>query len=120
MYKVKLYKDNRIRRKLRVKKKILGTFTMPRISVFRSNISIYAQMIDDDRGKTVCEASTLSKEITKKGKKKSEQAFEVGKLIARRALEKGIKEAVFDRNGYRYHGRVKSLADGAREGGLKI
>jgi large subunit ribosomal protein L18 len=120
MYKVKLYKDNRIRRKLRVKKKILGTFMMPRISVFRSNLSIYAQMIDDDKGTTICEASTLSKDITKKGKKKAEQAFEVGKLIAKKALEKGIKEAVFDRNGYRYHGRVKSLADGAREGGLKI
>lgn len=120
MYKVRLYKDNRIRRKLRVKKKIFGTSEKPRVSVFRSNMYIYAQLIDDDKGKTLLQTSSLGKDFTAKKKKKSEQAFEVGKLLAEKSLEKGIKEAVFDRNGYRYHGRVKSVADGAREGGLKI
>jgi len=120
MYKVKLYKDNRIRRKLRVKKKVLGTTKKPRVSVFRSNVNIYVQIIDDEKRKTLFEASSLSKDFERKGKKKVDQAFEVGKMIAKKALEKGIKEAVFDRNGYRYHGRVKSVAEGAREGGLKI
>lgn len=120
MYKVRLYKDNRIRRKLRVKKKITGTSEKPRMTVFRSNMYIYAQMIDDVTGNTLCEASSASKEFARKGKKKVEQSFEVGKTIAERALEKGIKKAVFDRNGYRYHGRVKNVADGARQGGLEI
>jgi large subunit ribosomal protein L18 len=120
MYKVRLYKDNRIRRKLRVKKKIEGTPLKPRMTVFRSNTNMYVQMIDDDSRRTLFEASSMSKGFVKKGKKKSEQAFEVGKLVAKKSLEKGIKEAVFDRNGYRYHGRVRSVADGAREGGLKI
>jgi large subunit ribosomal protein L18 len=120
MYKVKLYKDNRIRRKLRVKKKIFGTAKKPRVTVFRSNTNIYAQVIDDVKRKTLFEASSVSKDFERKGKKKIDQALEVGKLLAKKALEKGIKEAVFDRNGYRYHGRVKSIAEGAREGGLKI
>lgn len=120
MYKVRLYKDNRIRRKLRVKRKVVGTAIKPRVSIYRSNTNIFAQMIDDSKGKTLLEASSISKDFEKKGKKKVEQAFEVGKTIARKALEKGIKEAVFDRNGYRYHGRVKSIAEGARKGGLKI
>jgi large subunit ribosomal protein L18 len=120
MYKVRLYKDNRIRRKLRVKRKILGTAKKPRVSVFRSNVNIYAQMIDDEKRRTLFEASSLSGGLERKGKKKLDQAFEVGKMIAKKALEKGIKEAVFDRNGYRYHGRVRNVAEGAREGGLKI
>lgn len=120
MYKVKLYKDNRIRRKLRVKKKIFGIAKKPRVTVFRSNTNIYAQVVDDVKRKTLFEASSLSKGLEKKNKKKVDQAFEVGKLLAKKALEKGIKEAVFDRNGYRYHGRVKNVAEGARKGGLKI
>jgi large subunit ribosomal protein L18 len=88
--------------------------------VFRSNTNIYAQIIDDQKRTTLFEASTLSEDFSKSKLKKSEKAFEVGKAIAKKALEKGVKEAVFDRNGYRYHGRVKSVADGAREGGLKI
>ena len=120
MYKVKLYNDNRIRRKLRIKKAVTGTADKPRLTVFRSNINIYAQLIDDQKRKTLLESSTLSEKLGKKNLKKSEEAFEIGKSIAKKAAEKGIKEAVFDRNGYRYHGRVKSVADGAREGGLKI
>ena len=120
MYKVRLYKDNRIRRKLRIKRKVVGTAVKPRLSIFRSNTNIYAQLIDDQKGKTLFEASSLSEDFGNKKMKKSERSFEIGKAIAKKATEKGIKEAVFDRNGYRYHGRVKSLADGAREGGLKI
>ena len=120
MYKVKLYKDNRIRRKIRIKRKVAGTSEKPRLSIFRSNMHIYAQLIDDQKRKTLFESSTVSEEFGKKKLKKAEEAFEVGKSIAKKAVEKGIKEAVFDRNGYRYHGRVKSVADGAREGGLKI
>jgi large subunit ribosomal protein L18 len=120
MYKVRLYKDNRIRRKLRIKEAVVGTPVKPRLTVFRSNINIYAQIIDDQNGKTLFEASTLSIDLGKKDLKKAGQAFEIGKAIAKKATEKGIKEVVFDRNGYRYHGRVKNVADGAREGGLKL
>ncbi|EKD99740.1 MAG: 50S ribosomal protein L18 [uncultured bacterium] len=113
MYKVNLVSDNRIRRKLRVRGKITGTGETPRLTVFRSLRHVYAQLIDDVSGKTLVEAHSAEA----KGKK-SEVAFKVGKILAEKAKEKKIKKAVFDRNGYRYHGRVKSLADGAREGGL--
>lgn len=96
-----------------------GTATMPRLSVFRSNKYIYAQVIDDAKGKTLVDVSAESKEIHK-AKTKVVAAVEVGKLLAKKALEKKIKEVVFDRNGYQYHGRVKGVADGAREGGLKL
>jgi large subunit ribosomal protein L18 len=115
MNKVILRKSNRERRKLRVRKKIFGTVEQPRLTVFRSLRYIYAQLIDDTNGKTLAYASS-----EKEKGNKTEKAFEVGKELAKKALEKGIKEAVFDRNGYQYHGRVQKLADGAREGGLKF
>ncbi|MBN1162276.1 50S ribosomal protein L18 [Patescibacteria group bacterium] len=119
MYKVTLRKNNREKRKLRVRKKIVGTSERPRLSIFRSNKYIYCQLIDDVEGITL---TSVNKEVSDlhKGKNKIEAAYEVGKLIAKKALEKGIKQVVFDRNGYRYHGRVKSLADGAREGGVVL
>ena len=103
---------------LRVRKKIRGTAECPRMSVFRSNKAIYCQMIDDLNGVTIASAS--SKEAGVDGKTKSEQATQVGKLIAERAKENNITKAKFDRSGYLYHGRVKALAEGAREGGLHI
>jgi len=119
MYKVAARKTKRIRRKIRVRSKVNGTATMPRLSVFRSNKYIYAQVIDNIKGKTLVDVSAESKEIHK-AKTKVAAAIEVGKLLAKKALEKKIKEVVFDRNGYKYHGRVKGVADGAREGGLKL
>jgi large subunit ribosomal protein L18 len=115
MNKVILRKSNRERRKLRVRKKIFGTAEHPRLSVFRSLKYIYAQLIDDTKGKTLVYAQSKKQKGTK-----SEDAFAVGKELAKIAKEKGIKEAVFDRNGYQYHGRLQKLAEGAREGGLKI
>jgi large subunit ribosomal protein L18 len=112
----------RIRRHIRVRKRVAGTTDRPRISVFRSLSQIYAQVIDDSTGRTLASASSVDKELrTKIGNlKKSEQAKEVGKVLAQRAQSKGIKQAVFDRGGYRYHGRVKALAEAAREAGLKF
>jgi len=101
----------------RVRAKVSGTSQKPRLNVFRSNTHIYAQLIDDETGKTLAAAS--SHEFKGKGKK-SEVASQVGKLAAEKALKLGIKEAVFDRGGYQYHGRVKNLADAAREAGLKF
>lgn len=119
MYHVKLRKKNIEKRKLRVRKKIFGTSEIPRLSIFKSNKHIQAQIVDDEKGVTLVSFSSqavkMSKETTK-----TKEAFEVGKEIAKRASEKKIKHVVFDRNGYRYHGRVKSLADGCREGGLLI
>jgi large subunit ribosomal protein L18 len=118
-------KDNkkRTRKKERVRKKIFGTTESPRLSVFRSLNNIYAQVIDDIKGVTIAEASTLSKEVAEEIKsvkgKVSKSKF-VGKLVAKKAIEKGITSVVFDRNGYEFHGRIKSVADGAREGGLKF
>ncbi len=107
--------------KMRIRKNISGTKERPRMSVFRSNKQIYVQMIDDLSGETLVSASSRNKEVaTKKGVNKSEQAKLVGKLIAEKSLEKGIKSVVFDRNGYLYHGRIKNLAESAREGGLKF
>lgn len=113
----KTQRRNRIRH--RVRKKIFGTAERPRLSVYRSNKGIMCQLIDDVKGVTLASAST--KEKTWKGEgTKSDQAKEVGKLLAERALEKDINTVVFDRSGYLYHGRVKALAEGAREGGLKF
>ena len=113
--------ERRIRIKRRIRKHVEGTAERPRMSVFRSNCQIYAQLIDDIAGATLVSASSLNKEISaQKGVNKIEQAAQVGKLIATRSLEKGISAVVFDRNGYLYHGRIKSLADAAREGGLKF
>lgn len=109
----------RLKRHKRVRSKISGTAERPRLNVFRSNTNIYAQIIDDINGVTLASASSLDKEITGNGGNK-EAAKEVGKLVAQRAADKGITEVVFDRGGYVYHGRVKELAEGAREGGLKF
>ena len=109
--------NRRLRIKAHIRHKISGTAEKPRLSVFRSNTQIYAQIIDDVKGVTLAAASSLG---SKDKITKTEQAAVVGKLIAKNALEAGIKEVVFDRNGYLYHGRVKQLADAAREGGLKF
>ena len=109
----------RLKRHKRVRSKISGTAERPRLNVFRSNTNIYAQVIDDVNGVTLASASSLDKEITVNGGNK-EAAKEVGKLVAQKAADKGITEVVFDRGGYVYHGRVKELAEGAREGGLKF
>ena len=109
----------RLRIKRSIRKKISGTNVKPRLSVFRSNTGIYAQIINDVTGSTIVSASSLSKDFSGTGNK-SEQSVAVGKLVAEKAIAAGIKQVVFDRNGYLYHGRVKSLADGAREGGLKF
>ncbi|HEX78779.1 MAG TPA: 50S ribosomal protein L18 [Dehalococcoidia bacterium] len=109
-------------RHARVRAKVRGIESRPRLSVFRSLNHIYAQIIDDDRGHTLVSASTVLSEIKSEanGKNKSTHSGLVGSLVAKRALEKGIKQVVFDRGGYKYHGRVKSLAEAARKGGLKF
>lgn len=114
--------DPRKRRQRRIRLKIAGTPERPRLNVFRSLHHIYAQVIDDVAGQTLVSASTVDKEVVDQvaGKKKQEQAAIVGKIVAQRALDAGIQEVVFDRGGYLYHGRIKALADGAREGGLKL
>lgn len=109
----------RLRRHLRVRGKISGTPECPRLDVFRSTKNIYAQVIDDVNGVTLCAASTLDKEFEGNGGNK-DAAHKVGELLAKRAAEKGISEVKFDRGGYLYHGRVAELADGARKGGLKF
>ena len=115
----KLEKRSRIR--LRIRKKISGTAERPRVAVFRSNKQIYAQVIDDNNGVTLLSVSSREKETAgQTGIKKIEQAKLVGKSLAEKCKEKGIENVVFDRSGYKYHGRVKSLADAAREGGLKF
>jgi large subunit ribosomal protein L18 len=113
-------KENRRKRiHFRIKKKVRGSAERPRLSVYRSNQYIYAQIIDDTTGNTLVSASSLESGIENKGTK-VEQSAAVGKLLAERALAANINTAVFDRGGYLYHGRVKALADGAREGGIKI
>ena len=109
----------RLKRHKRVRAKISGTPEMPRLNVFRSEANIYAQVIDDVQGVTLAAASTTEKGFSEYGGNK-EAARKVGKLIAERALAKGVETVVFDRGGYVYHGRVKELAEGAREGGLKF
>jgi large subunit ribosomal protein L18 len=113
----KLSRRDRIKKGIR--KRVSGSSARPRLSVYRSNKGIYAQVIDDVNGKTIVSASSLSKEFNSTGTK-IEQSQAVGKLVAEKAIAAGIKDVVFDRNGYLYHGRVKSLADGAREGGLNF
>ena len=112
----------RIRRHRRVRAKLAGTAERPRLNVFRSLNHIYAQVIDDAAGVTLAAASTLDKEVAGKagGKSKKDQATLVGSAIAERAKSAGIEQVVFDRGGYRYHGRVKALADAARKGGLQF
>ena len=114
--------ESRWVRHRRIRKRLAGSAARPRLCVFRSHAHIYAQIVDDDRGHALAGASTLSPELVAglKGKKKQEASREVGKLIAARAQAKGIKQVCFDRGGYLYHGRVKALAEGAREGGLEF
>ncbi len=112
-------REERQRRHIRVRRKISGTTECPRLCVFRSNSNIYVQIIDDTKGITLTQASTLDKEVKTKHSNK-EAAKEVGTLIAKRALEKNIENVVFDRGGYIYHGVVKEVAEAAREGGLKF
>jgi len=113
-------KGMRLKRKSRIRKKLSGSDTRPRLSVFRSARHIYAQIIDDQQGVTLAAAGTLSPELKDKlsGLKKQEAAKEVGKLLADKAKSKGIERVIFDRNGFLYHGRVKSLAESCREHGL--
>lgn len=120
--KVELKRLARIRRHTRVRARVSGTGTRPRLSVFRSLNHIYVQVIDDSDGHTLASASTLDKEVrdTLNGKKKAESAEFVGTLVAKRALDKGIKSVVFDRGGHKYHGRVKALAEAARKAGLEF
>jgi large subunit ribosomal protein L18 len=114
--------ENRKRRQQRVRKRLRGTDTKPRLCVFRSAKHIYAQVISDDTGKTLVSASTLSTEFRKSADKtkKVDAAKQVGTLVARMCLEQAISQVVFDRNGFLYHGRIRALADAAREAGLKF
>jgi large subunit ribosomal protein L18 len=114
--------EKRAQRHRRVRATVSGTPGRPRLNVFRSLTHIYAQVIDDENGQTLASASTVDGELRAQlsGKKKSEQAKLVGQAVASRAQGKGIKQVVFDRGGYKYHGRIKALADGAREGGLEF
>jgi len=117
--KIKVKKNQRRKRiKLSIRKSVNGTIERPRLTVFRSNKEIYVQLINDIEGKTLVSASSVDKGIAEKKGTKVEQAKLVGALIASKAKEAGIEKVVFDRNGYLYHGRVKSLAEAAREGGL--
>lgn len=121
--KSKLKVQLRARRKKRIRKKISGTSERPRLSVYRSLKNIYAQLIDDAAGRTLTAVSSLSKELRQEidaAKSKTEVSKIVGKALAQKALELGIKKVAFDRNGFLYHGRVKALAEGAREGGLEF
>lgn len=115
-------RELRIRRHLRVRKRVAGTTERPRLSVFRSNIHIYAQVIDDSANHTLVSASTQDAELVAsiKGKTKIERAKAVGQLIAQRAKAAGVDKVVFDRGGFQYHGRVQALADAAREAGLNF
>jgi len=122
--------EKRARRHKRIRAKILGSVKTPRFCVFRSNKHIYGQLIDDNKGKTLVNVSDKGMKVKSAGKKTAEgevklsgkiaAAFEVGKIVAQKAIELKIDKVVFDRGGYKYHGRVKALADGAREGGLKF
>ncbi len=112
--------ERRKRIKNRIRKVVSGNEARPRLCVFRSNKEIYAQVVDDVKGETICSASSRDKDIKKAKGNKSEIAALVGKSIAEKAIKAGIETIAFDRGGYLYHGRVKSLADGAREAGLKF
>ena len=120
---IKKKKNSRLRSKIKIRSKISGVKEKPRLTIYRSLNNIFAQLIDDSEGNTLVSASSLSKELAeelKNTKGKTSKSKMVGKLVAKKALEKNISQVVFDRNGYRYHGRVKAIADGAREGGLKF
>ncbi len=112
--------ERRIRIKSRIRKIVSGTEAKPRLSVFRSNKEIYAQIVDDVTGKTISAASSRDKDISSAKANKTEVAALVGKSVAEKALKAGVETIAFDRGGYLYHGRVKSLAEGAREAGLKF
>lgn len=116
-------KNSRTRSKIKIRKKMSGVADKPRLTVYRSLNNIYAQVIDDTTGKTLVSASSLSKEIVediKNAKSKTAKSKIVGGLVAKKAVENKISTVVFDRNGYRYHGRVQAVAEGAREAGLKF
>jgi large subunit ribosomal protein L18 len=120
---IKRNNNSRLRSKTRIRKKISGTVEVPRLTIYRSLNQMYAQIIDDTTGNTLVSASSLSKEIldeVKNSKGKISKSKLVGNLVAKKAKEKNITQVVFDRNGYRYHGRVQAIAEGAREGGLKF
>ncbi|MBW1641260.1 MAG: 50S ribosomal protein L18 [Deltaproteobacteria bacterium] len=122
MGKINIKKQARLKRKKRIRKNILGTQKKPRLSVFRSSRQIYAQIIDDVEGRTLVSASSLEKKVKEQPKfeNKIAAAHFIGKLIAERAIETGLKEVVFDRNGFLYHGRVQAVSKGARDAGLKF
>lgn len=113
--------NNRLQRKARIRRKLSGTAVRPRLTVYKSLKHIYAQVIDDETGRTLVSASTVAKDIraSKEGDKTA-QAKQIGKLVAERCLAAQLEGVVFDRNGFPYHGRVAAVADGAREGGLKL
>lgn len=119
MDKAKAKQLKRTRRQTRIRAKISGSAQKPRLSVFRSNTGLFLQLIDDNDGKTLASAGVLEVKKAKTGGKVS-ISFELGKLLAAKAVKAGIKQVVFDRGGYKYHGRVKAVADGAREGGLEF
>jgi len=120
--KVKIKRENRIKRHRRVRAKIRGTSERPRVAVFKSNQYVYAQVIDDETGKTLVSVSNYGgkKSKTKTKSKKSEEAAKVGEALAEKMKGIGVVEAVFDRGGFKFHGRVKALADGLKKGGIKI
>jgi large subunit ribosomal protein L18 len=120
---IKKENNSRLRSKTKIRKNVFGTPEKPRLSIYRSLNNFYGQVIDDSNGKTLVAASSLSKEIAediKSAKGKSAKSKLVGTLLAKKAVEQNISTVVFDRNGFRYHGRVQAFADGAREGGLKF
>ncbi|MBC8043578.1 MAG: 50S ribosomal protein L18 [Rhizobacter sp.] len=117
---IKSKTERRTRTKHHIRKRVEGTAVKPRLSVFRSLRFIYAQLIDDETGKTIVAATSEGKKSASITGKKSDVSKEVGKTLAEKAIASGVKQVVFDRNGYRYHGRVKALAEGAREGGLQF
>lgn len=120
IHKPKTREDRRYRRHLRVRKKVRGTAERPRLVVFRSSKHIYAQLVNDDRGVTLLGGSDQSEGIQVEGKGKTGRSFALGQFLAAKAKAQGIATVVFDRGGYRYHGRVKAVADGARKGGLEF
>ncbi|MCL6466177.1 MAG: 50S ribosomal protein L18 [candidate division WOR-3 bacterium] len=115
-----MIRDRKLRRHLSIRHRISGTPERPRLCVFRSNRHMYAQLIDDTTGRVLTAVSSLTPELRDKKGKPTEMALEVGKLVAAKAKERGITKVVFDRAGYRYHGRVKAVAEGARQGGLEF
>ncbi len=116
----KIKKEKRERRHRRIRAVVKGTATKPRLSVFRSNRHMFLQLIDDEKGKSLAQVSDCGKDWSKGKGVKTEKAFSLGKKLAELAKKKMIKKAVFDRGGYKFHGRVKAVADGAREGGLEF